>query len=61
MHPQGWLRLYPAPMLELPEASSAEPVASQNYQSCNWTSENLADPGIEILGILRRDAKGSME
>ncbi len=44
-------------MLKLPEASGAELAVSQSY----WTSENLAYPGIELLGILRRDAKGLME
>jgi len=37
-HPQGWLKLDPAPMLEQPGASRADPLASHQH----WVSAHLA-------------------
>jgi len=57
MHPQGWLRLRPTLMLELPEASRADPVV---LQRC-WVSVHLASFEIGVGGISRKDGKDSKE
>lgn len=57
MHPQGQPRLYPAPTLKLPRASGAEVAALQRQQA----SAHLAFSGIELVDILRIDAKDSKE
>ena len=51
---ESW-QLYPAPMPELSEASGAGLPVSQKL----WMSVRLAYFGIELEGILHRDASGS--
>jgi hypothetical protein len=53
---QGCLRLFPALMLELPEALVAEAVVAQRRQSAH-----LAYTGTDLRGILRRDGKDSKD
>ena len=55
MHAQECLQLYPALMLEAPEASGAEWVVLQRHE----TSVHLACFEIRLVGILRRDVKDS--